>query len=295
MAEYQPQPDEGQAPASASRAAQWAGAVISLALVLGGIYWAYSIIVRDVSGIPVISASDKPLRVQPEDPGGRPADNQGLAVNDVVGVGSATTPAEMLILAPEPVDLVEDDQPLGQLPILAPVDETTDLTDAEDAQQALDLAESLIAEQAEEGEVAGGQEAILLAVLEATATPDAATGPTRVPVPQLRPNSVQPVVSAAPSAPVTKEVDPDAVPDGARLVQLGAFDSEAVARSEWDRLAGIFPGYLDDKSRVIQRAASGGRVFYRLRALGFEDIEDARRFCAAFKARNQDCVPVLVR
>lgn len=295
MADYQPQPDEGQAPASASRAAQWAGAVISLALVLGGIYWAYSIIVRDVSGIPVISASDKPLRVQPEDPGGRPADNQGLAVNDVVGVGSATTPAEMLILAPEPVDLAEDDQPLGQLPILAPVDETTDLTDAEDAQQALDLAEGLIAEQAEEGEVAGGQEAILLAVLEATATPDAATGLTRVPVPQLRPNSVQPVVSAAPSAPVTEEVDPDTVPDGARLVQLGAFDSEAVARSEWDRLAGIFPGYLDDKSRVIQRAASGGRVFYRLRALGFEDIEDARRFCAAFKARNQDCVPVLVR
>lgn len=294
MAEYQPQPDGDLPPASASRAAQWAGAVISLGLVLGGIYWAYSIIVRDVSGIPVIRASEVPLRVQPEDPGGRPADNQGLAVNDVVGVGSATTPADMLILAPEPVDLAEDDQPLGQLPAIAPVEETTDLSAAEDAQEALDLAESLIAEQAEEGEVAGGQEAILLAVLEATATPDATTGLTRVPVPPLRPNSARPV-AVAPAAPVTQEVDPDTVPDGARLVQLGAFDSEAVARSEWDRLAGIFPGYLDDKSRVIQRAASGGRVFYRLRALGFEDIEDARRFCAAFKARNQDCVPVLVR
>jgi hypothetical protein len=57
----------------------------------------------------------------------------------------------------------------------------------------------------------------------------------------------------------------------------------------------LFPGYLDDKSRVIQQAESGGKTFYRLRALGFENIDDARRFCAAFKSRNVDCVPVLVR
>jgi len=60
-------------------------------------------------------------------------------------------------------------------------------------------------------------------------------------------------------------------------------------------MSNLFAGYLENKTRVIQRAESGGKVFYRLRAMGFEDIDDARRFCAAFKARNVDCVPVLVR
>jgi hypothetical protein len=36
-------------------------------------------------------------------------------------------------------------------------------------------------------------------------------------------------------------------------------------------------------------------VFYRLRAHGFADLSDARRFCAAFVAQNVDCIPVLNR
>ena len=35
------------------------------------------------------------------------------------------------------------------------------------------------------------------------------------------------------------------------------------------------------KLRVIQTAESGGRTFYRLRAAGFADEADARRFCSA--------------
>ncbi len=42
--------------------------------------------------------------------------------------------------------------------------------------------------------------------------------------------------------------------------------------SEWDRLEGRFGDYLDGKDRVIQKAKSGGRTFYRLRAMGFDDL-----------------------
>jgi hypothetical protein len=46
---------------------------------------------------------------------------------------------------------------------------------------------------------------------------------------------------------------------------------------------------------VIQQAERGGTTFFRLRAMNFTDISDARRFCAALSAEGNDCVPVVVR
>lgn len=302
MAEHQPSSDFGDDPdqVSVTRVAQWGGALISVALILGMAFWAYRIIVRDVSGIPVVQAADGPLRIQPEDPGGRPAVNQGFAVNDVVSDGTASPSAQTLILAPDPQQLTTDDAPFGELPLgeatvadVLPIGEAT--TEDEQRDAVLGLADQMIAEQ--QSETVSGNDAILLAVLEAANTADAKGAPSSAPFPQLRPATIG---QTAPNTQVAsnnlvRDVAPSAVPDGSRLVQLGAFKSDAVARSEWARMSKLFPGYLDDKARVIQQAESGGKTFYRLRALGFEDIEDARRFCAAFKSRNVDCVPVLVR
>ena len=46
---------------------------------------------------------------------------------------------------------------------------------------------------------------------------------------------------------------------------------------------------------MIQKAQSGGRTFYRLRAHGFEDLADARRFCALLVAEGPDCIPVVTK
>ena len=100
---------------SMTTAANWLGAAISLALVIGIGLWGYRIVVRDVSGVPVVRAADGPMRIQPDNPGGRPAEHQGLAVNSVAGQGSAEDPADKLILAPQPVSLTEEDQPLSRL------------------------------------------------------------------------------------------------------------------------------------------------------------------------------------
>ncbi|MDG2341390.1 MAG: SPOR domain-containing protein [Paracoccaceae bacterium] len=298
MAEHQPSSDFGDGPdqVSVTRVAQWGGAIISVALILGMAFWAYRIIIRDVSGIPVVQAADGPLRIQPEDPGGRQADHQGFAVNDVVSDGTASPSAQTLILAPDPQELSTDDAPFGELPLgtgstgaVLPIGQAT--TDDEQRDAVLGLADQMIAEQ--QSEAVTGNDAILLAVLEAASTADAEGAPSSAPFPQLRPALTTTTQVASNS--LVRDVAPSAVPDGSRLVQLGAFQSDAVARSEWERMSKLFPGYLDDKARVIQQAESGGKTFYRLRALGFEDIEDARRFCAAFKSRNVDCVPVLVR
>ena len=94
--------------------------------------------------------------------------------------------------------------------------------------------------------------------------------------------------AAAPAA----EIDPNTIPAGTRLVQLGAFDDEASARAEWARLQIAFPDLLPGKAMVVQAAQSGGRTFYRLRAHGFADEDVARQFCATMLAQNASCIPV---
>lgn len=137
--------------------------------------------------------------------------------------------------------------------------------------------------------------------LDADDAPQIVTGPgvTRSLRPQPRPERAL-QTGAAPepelaSAGDTLDVLADAVPAGTRMAQLGAYDSADVARSEWDRLNTRFEDYMDDKKRVIQKASSGGRTFYRLRAMGFQDLSDARRFCAVLVADNADCIPVTAR
>ena len=119
--------------------------------------------------------------------------------------------------------------------------------------------------------------------------------------PVLRPKALQKVAATAPAptpaaaSAAAAEVDAASIPAGTRLAQLGAFDSAETARSEWDKLDAKFGDYLDGKQRVIQKAKSGGRVFYRLRAMGFADLSDARRFCSALLAERADCIPVTTK
>jgi len=101
--------------------------------------------------------------------------------------------------------------------------------------------------------------------------------------------------ASAATGPVVREVDPADIPVGTRLVQLGAFESAEIARSEWSRISGRFSEFFDGKDRVIQKAQSGGKTFYRLRAMGFEDVADIRHFCATLAAGQADCIPVVTR
>ena len=56
-----------------------------------------------------------------------------------------------------------------------------------------------------------------------------------------------------------------------------------------------FAEFMDGREHLIQEAASGGRAFFRLRATGFADLDEARRFCSALVAEDAACIPVVVR
>ncbi|MDQ2088431.1 SPOR domain-containing protein [Marimonas arenosa] len=299
----------------------WAGAVVSLALVVGVGIWGYQMISRDVSGVPVVRAASKaPMRVAPDDPGGRPALHQGLAVNEVAADGAAARPADRLILAPAPVSLEDEDLPQRAAQAITPAE--TDKTDKTGRSGALEtpqmesiraLADQLssgaaplagadsgpetvqptaaAAPEQPEAEVAA---AIAEAVKAAAAKPEIKGGLKRSLRPVLRPDALKKAAAVAvpEAASARPEVDPAGIPAGTKLAQLGAFDSPETARGEWDKLNVRFADYLDGKQMVIQKAQSGGRIFYRLRAMGFADLSDARRFCSALVAEKADCIPV---
>lgn len=234
------------------------GALASLALIGGIGVWGYETIMRDVSGIPVVQALDGPMRETPDTPGGRTASNQGLSVNEVAARGAAAPPADRLIIAPPPLDL-----------------------DAED---------SAGAEAATDADGADGSEARL-------AVAGDGDGLARSLRPRPRPDTLDPVAFAIASvsrASVT-EIDPASLPAGTHLAQIGAFGSDELARSEWARLSGRLGDLLEGKDRVVQKAESGARTFYRLRAAGFADRADTRRFCSALQAEGTDCIPVVTR
>ncbi|GAB5446801.1 SPOR domain-containing protein [Gymnodinialimonas sp.] len=315
------------APADASRVTQlinWAGALVSMALVIGMGVWAFQLLVRDVADVPVIRALDGPMRVAPENPGGSIAENQGLAVNRLAEGAEAAPVPDQLLLAPPPqdlsaVDLNPEPEPEVQafenasaalpdidaeiVPEVVPEVDTDALIARllEEATPLTDMDAPSLGEPAAE---ALGEPAVDL-VARAEAIPISVPGVRRSPRPALRPAGL----SARAPAPATESAVAEGVTDdgagfeiaaseletGTRLVQLGAFDTPDLARSEWTRLSGNFPDFFLGRARVIEEASSGGATFYRLRAHGFGDLSASRRFCAALVAQGAACIPVTVR
>jgi len=279
MVEMQ-QPDNGASRRSGilSRTIHLAGAATSLALVIGIGLWGYKTVMRDVSGVPVVRAAVGPMRVAPADPGGRQTPYQGLSVNSVIAEDTGDAPPEGPILAPAPLDLSFDPA-----------------ATSEDAAVRLARMQE-VPETPAEG-APGLSEAPGTSATAATARVEGGLG--RSLRPRLRPASLvtspEGVALASLAGRAVRDVDPDSIAPGARLAQLGAFASREIAQREWERLAERFEVYLDGKARVIQKAESGGRSFYRLRAMGFEDINDARRFCSALVAEDVECIPVVAR
>ena len=286
-------------------------------LLLGGMgIWGYKLAVRDVTGVPVVRAMEGPMRIQPEDPGGEEAAYQGYSVNAVQGLGGAEAPANPLALAPRNTGLApEDINPTPGASVSATAVATVEPVPGASGDPQADM--QALADQISEGveplsEVtrtsASGTQATLRAadqvvaeVVNATqVVPANVPGVARSPRPVSRPAGlaasavVAPVATPAASSQVV-EIAAAEIPVGTQLVQLGAFDSPEIARSEWDRLANRFEDYFGGKNRVIMQATQGGRNFWRLRATGFADIADARRFCAVLATARAPCIPVVTR
>ena len=117
MASY----DQGHAPmngaARAGALVNYAGAAVSCALIVGVGVWGYKLVMRDVTGIPVVRAMSGEMRALPQNPGGTVSLHTGLSVNEVAAVGVAAAPEDTVALAPATAGLSLEDleaQPMAE-------------------------------------------------------------------------------------------------------------------------------------------------------------------------------------
>lgn len=306
------------------RTARLAGAGLSALLVVGSVVWGYRLAMRQINGLPVIAAPEGPARIAPDNPGGELADHQGLAVNMIAAVGEAEGAADLLVLAPKPMELAPGDGVSEELAVTAGVplappavapgphvgtvqpSETLRAMRPADGQLAEPLPEAapepVLSPDLEPIE-AGSIEAALLEA--GVLPPEAEVQPgdlvsANVPgvsaslIPPRKPGALARATAPVVSPVVTTEVDPASLTPGMQLAQIGSYETEAEAKLEWEAAVARFGALFDGKGRVIQAAESGGRSFFRLRVAGFPTRDDARRFCSALKSGGQ-CVPVTVR
>lgn len=343
-----------------SRMVNVIGAVTSVMLILGLVVWGYRLVMRDVTGIPVVKAIEGPARVAPEEPGGNLARNTGLAVNQVAADNPAKPAEDPLVLAPAPTALADTDAAMGSMgatahepsnplptaTLMLPEEAVTPMTDAEIAARLAvaptdglppaaegPVTEAVAATAPPTAEEAAQEAAAAAAPVEVkTATDAAVLAAMASPRPSRRPAeraevvvasaepapkaeavtltkatetpADKPVVEAkveakpAPKADTAKaETKAEAAPvksakveAGTQLAQIGAFDSEDQARTQWARVAKKYGGLMAGKEPVLQQHTVNGRTFVRLRVAGFGDSAAAKAFCAELSSGGTDCI-----
>jgi hypothetical protein len=286
-------------PSTLATVGRWLGAAVSIALLAGMAVWIYHLGKRDATEVPIIKAMAGPSREQPLDPGGAQARHQGLAVNAVQASGTTETVTGEAQLAPAVAALLEEDKPTAQL---RPVPRSPELERA--AVNAAIASVMLQSASVEVPEVAPAP-AVQLAAL----TPEGLTGeaggdaaPRMAFRPLRRPATLNTSVA------VTTDIERQLaglqrgatmtaaeISPGTLLIQVGAFDREEEAADHWEKLVADHEDLLGLKSRVIQKADSSGRVFYRLRAAGFNTLGESSATCAALEARRVPCIPFTAR
>ena len=258
---------------------------------------------RDISQIPIVRAQLGPLRVAPDDPGGLTAANQGLSVTQLA-VNERPLLSDEIFLAPAAEVLSEENV------VLQISEENSSLTIKEkfdtlevSTENSLDL--KILPEQNATG-LASNNEAVLstaafspkkLEIENAVSLALALTNEVNSSFNSLRPKIRPVVLNQTQTDNIAQSVPNELVvtlPVGSAVVQLGAYESKSLAQIEWQRLEALLGSVLTSKNMVIQKAESGGKVFYRLRAFGFDDLSDARQFCSAVNDKVA-CIPVVTR
>jgi len=288
---------------------KWGGAVVSIALISLFVLWSYRLGVRDAAEIPVIRALDGPVRVQPESPGGAVAANQGLEVNEILAGEEAQIPQDAQ-LAPATLTLTEEDTPAEPSPpTLSPEEgiDTAALSESEDP----DLPDVIptdedaaVLDPQDEPEIlepdGPPQEVDIGALVASVLEEDAGESDPTEEVEEtaaLTTNSTRPRlrVNAGPFRAPTQSEDGGPIAPGTLLIQLGAFDSREIAATQWAALLVNHEDLLGTRRQVIQQVNQNGRVFFRLRVLGFDSSGDQSSLCEALGARDVECIPVTAR
>ncbi|CAA7623718.1 SPOR domain-containing protein [Magnetospirillum sp. UT-4] len=235
------------------------------------------------SGIPVIKADERPIKIRPDDRGGMQVPNQDKLVYERMD-GESEAKVERLLPTPE--------QPAVPLPAAAPpapvgAARTEVLKPAPapaPAPMPPKMAEPPMARPAPQTPVT--VQPAEPAPVKVTAAP-APQRPAAMPAPAMpAPAMPAPAMPATAPAPAAKAPPPA----GDWQIQLGALRSAPDADKEWGRIQKANADLLGQlKSDVVRVELGDKGVFFRLRA-GPLSEQAAKQLCTELKIRNQGCI-----
>lgn len=259
-----------------SRLGAASAAVVSVALLAVLVGWSYNLGVRDAGDVPVIRALEGAMRERPSDPGGARFAHQDRQIYDLMA-GSADIPADVVIAAPAEA-LVDEDVPFGSMTGTEPVS-LPSMTESEAEAPGLSLDDLVVA---------------------ALAGPDgssAAVGSSPLAPPRPERAAALTRVAAATPAQEAPAVQNDAalLAPGRPAIQLGAYQSEEMARAMWQEISTRNGDLLAGRQPVVTPLAGSSRTLHALRAAPFSDEAEARRLCDALRSRSEDCLVTELR
>ena len=249
--------------------------VVMLGAFASVVWIAYQQGTKSSSETPYVAADPDPVKIETAEEAA--AENEREVYDSIDG--GDTNPVETIVAGPEePVDRTSDDTIADiAAAVDGAVDDAAEITDDAVADRIAQLeATDQALNDLSTDSVDSAADAVDDAVEEIT-----------VPEPANFEPEPEPEVSVPEPVAVTGG---DAL-SGSHLVQVGAFRSQAEADTFWSSMSSKVGGYLDGKSKDVERADLGARgIYYRLRVGPFASADAAKTYCEGLKSRGQDCL-----
>lgn len=285
------------------------GAIISLNLILWAGYWAYSLISRDINGIPIVAAQPGPLRVAPEVPGGIEAENIELAVSKIASQELPPNP-QAVELAPYTAKLNADDITINQAMKQKKLIESQIEKRTQGHLQAVEpellneisMAPIKTSIESKDYTIVDNQSELVAAALAIALKQNSEQLSNKAISRNIKFSKIKPMPRPGSLWAKTTSLNSEnsilptlgSVEPGLAVVQFGSFENKQLALAEWGRLSENLSIILDGRPKFVESIQRNGNEIYRLRLGGFANIDDASRFCSAVISQ-ENCVPIIAK
>jgi len=261
------------------------GAIAVGVVALAGVVWfAYQQGIRSGAEevAPVITASEEPIKREPQNPGGLNIPDQDKLVFGRLAPGQIQEPVERLLPPPEePAERAPS--PVAEMPPVAAPTSPTEVQTEGPAQAPVETQNVTAA--ADPTKPMTAPTATVAPPPPSPPVPVVSAPPPPPPVVAAKPPAPTPAPAAAPKPPAATAAD-------AWRIQLASVSSRARALSEWDRLKKKNTDLLGPLSLNVQSVKLERGTFFRIQAGPLTNRVAASDLCGKLKSRNQDCLIV---
>lgn len=243
----------------------------------------------------VIEAETTPIKEKPVDAGGVQFPHQEKTIYNVIDKNAQDSAVTVMKASEEPIKTSDDDVENIEEKITKDEDAADDEVKAEE--KPVEKVEGLVPAKGSQSADKKIAEILKKAVDESKESLKSGKPSTAAASEDALKKVPDPFAALEKKEAVKKEPEPAkpaaAMATSSAQVQLGAFQSEAEARMNWDKMKSKNADLLKGLESQIVRADLGEKgVFYRLRAKGFASSAKAAETCKTLASRSLGCFVV---